>query len=136
MGIKECVLIDIPSIEDIRGTLAVVEGDKNNLFEIKRVYYLYDVPSNASRAGHSHKSLRQIYIAISGSLDISLDDGKDRRTITLNKPNQGLFLAPGVWRDINNFSSNSCLLVLASDHYNESDYIRSYDDFVKEATGN
>lgn len=136
MGINDCVTIDIPTIEDIRGTLAVFEGEKNNLFEIKRVYYLYDIPSGASRAGHSHKALKQLYIAISGSLDVLLDDGIDQCVVTLNKPNQGLLLVPGVWRDINNFSSNSCLLVLASDYYDESDYIRNYDDFLKEATGN
>ncbi|OUR90334.1 hypothetical protein A9Q87_13660 [Flavobacteriales bacterium 34_180_T64] len=124
----EFKLIDIPKIEDRRGNLSVVEGDCVP-FDIKRVYYLYDVPSGAFRGGHAHKKLYQFLIALSGSFDVHLKDGKEQKTITLNKPNIGLLIVPGTWREIDNFSSGAVCLVLASKNFDEDDYIRDYQDF-------
>lgn len=123
-------LIDIPKISDPegRGNLAVVE--KNTLpFEVKRVYYLYDVPSDASRGGHAHKKLKQCLIAVSGSFDVVLHDGKEKKIIHLNKPNKGLIIPNGIWRELENFSSGSVCLALVSDVYKESDYIREFEEF-------
>lgn len=123
-------LIDIPKISDPegRGNLSVVEN--NTLpFEVKRVYYLYDVPSDASRGGHGHRQLKQCLIAVSGSFDVVLHDGKDKKIIHLNKPNKGLIIPNGIWRELENFSSGSVCLALVSDVYNESDYIREFEEF-------
>lgn len=127
--IDDCRLHPIRKVVDRRGTLAFIEGGSEFGFDIKRVYYTYDVPSQSTRAGHAHRALRQIYIALSGSFDVALNDGRHRRTVTLNRPDQGLELVPGIWRDIRNFSTNALLLVLASEHYDEADYIRRYADF-------
>ncbi|MBT8261715.1 MAG: FdtA/QdtA family cupin domain-containing protein [Bacteroidia bacterium] len=124
-------LLEIPKISDPdgRGNLSVIE--KNVLpFIIKRVYYLYDVPSDSSRGGHAHKELKQFIIALSGSFDVVLDNGRTRRTFTLNRPNKGLLIPSGVWRELENFSAGAVCLSLVSEHYNEDDYIRDYDDFV------
>ncbi len=123
-------LITIPKIEEPRGNLSVIEGDVIP-FEIKRVYYLYDVPSGAERGGHAHKNLQQFLIALSGSFDVILNDGIEQKTITLNKPFEGLLINPGIWREINNFSSGSVCLVVASAVFNEGDYIREFDDFLE-----
>ena len=122
-------LIDIPKIENSLGNIAVVENDVIP-FAIKRVYYLYDIPSSASRGGHSHKNLQQVLIAISGSFDVVLNDGIEQQTVTLNKPFEGLLINPGIWRELNNFSSGSVCLVLASDDFLEEDYIRDFDEFL------
>lgn len=122
-------IINIPKIENHLGNIAVVEKDVLP-FEIRRVYYLYDIPSTAHRGGHSHKKLKQVLIAISGSFDVILDDGNERKTITLNKPNKGLLINTNIWRELNNFSSGAVCLVLASDEFDESDYIRDYDEFL------
>lgn len=121
-------LIDIPKITDPRGNLSVVEADVIP-FEMKRVYYLYDVPSGAERGGHSHKELYEFLIALSGSFDVVLNNGTDTKKITLNKPNQGLLIKPGTWRELENFSSGSVCLVVASDVYKEEDYIRDFEEF-------
>lgn len=124
-------LIEIPKIEDKkgRGNLSVIEKDCIP-FSVKRVYYLYDVPSNAYRGGHAHKNLYQFLIALSGSFDVVLDDGNQKAKITLNKPNKGLLIPNGIWRELENFSSGSVCLVLASEEYDESDYIRKYKKFL------
>lgn len=123
-------LTEIPKISDPdgRGNLSVIE--KNVLpFEIKRVYYLYDVPSDSSRGGHAHKQLKQFLIALSGSFDVVLDNGKTRRSITLNRPNKGLLIPSGVWRELENFSAGAVCLSLVSAEYDEEDYIREYENF-------
>jgi dTDP-4-dehydrorhamnose 3,5-epimerase-like enzyme len=124
-------LIDIPKIVDEqgRGNLAVIEKDTYP-FHIKRVYYLYDVPSDAYRGGHAHKEVHELLIALSGSFEVLLDDGKSKKRIMLNKPNKGLLVPTGVWRELDNFSSGAVCLVLASEEYDESDYIRDYDTFI------
>ncbi|MCT4591062.1 MAG: FdtA/QdtA family cupin domain-containing protein [Carboxylicivirga sp.] len=124
-------LITFPKIKDTRGNLSVVEQYKHVPFDIKRVYYTYDIPADSSRGGHAHKNLHQVLIAISGSFDVTLDDGKTQTKVFLNKPNIGLHIKPGIWREINNFSAGSVVFVLASDVYNEDDYIRNYDNFKK-----
>jgi len=121
-------IIDIPKIKDRRGNLSVIEKDCIP-FDIKRVYYLYDVPSDAYRGGHAHKEQLELLIALSGSFNVVLDNGKNKQTITLNKPNKGLLIPTGVWRELEDFSAGSVCLVLASDEFLESDYIRDYNDF-------
>lgn len=122
-------LIDIPKIKDVRGNLSVVEKDIIP-YNIKRVYYLYDVPSDAYRGGHAHKNLYQFLIPLSGSFAVILKDGKNTKTITLNKPDKGLLIVPGIWRELENFSSGSVCLVLASEEYDEADYIYDFQDFT------
>ncbi|WP_264536778.1 sugar 3,4-ketoisomerase [Flavobacterium sp. N1736] len=124
------VLIDFPKIENILGNIAVIENDTIP-FEIKRVYYLYDIPSTSIRGGHSHKKLKQILIAISGSFDVVLKDGQTEKTITLNKPDRGLLIESNIWRELENFSSGAVCLVLASEVFDESDYLRNYSEFLK-----
>lgn len=121
-------IIAIPKIEERRGNLSVIEGDTLP-FEIKRVYYLYDVPSGAERGGHAHKNLQQFLVALSGSFDVVLNDGKEERIITLNKPYEGLLIKSGIWRELQNFSSGSVCLVVASEVYIEEDYIRDFEEF-------
>lgn len=121
-------LIEIPKIKEPRGNLSVIEKDIIP-FEMKRVYYLYDVPSGSERGGHAHKNLKQFLIALSGSFNVILNDGKEEKVITLNKPNEGLLINPGIWRELNNFSSGSVCLVIASAVYDEADYIRDFDEF-------
>jgi dTDP-4-dehydrorhamnose 3,5-epimerase-like enzyme len=122
-------IITVPKIEDHRGNIAVIENEVLP-FAIKRVYYLYDVPSGSERGGHSHKNLQQFLIALSGSFDVILKDGNDTLKVTLNKPNQGLLIRSGIWRELENFSSGSVCLVVASDVYDEDDYIRDFDTFM------
>lgn len=128
--IKDIKVLDIPKIEDPRGTLAVVE--KNTVpFPIKRVYYLYDVPSTAHRGGHAHIDQLECLIALSGSFTVVMDDGKEKWPITLKKPNEGLLIPKGIWRELEDFSSGSVCLVLSSGEFLETDYIRDYDDFLR-----
>lgn len=122
-------IIAFPKIKDPRGNLAVIE--KTTLpFEIKRVFYLFDVPSDASRGGHAHKQQSQVLIAISGSFDVLIKDKKETECITLNKPDKGLLIPPGYWREMENFSAGAVCLVLASDVFDEADYIRDFEDFL------
>ena len=126
--IKNIQIIDIPKIEDTRGNLSVIEKDIIP-FSIKRVYYLYDVPSNAYRGGHAHKEQLELLVALSGSFVVLLDDGNKKSKVMLNKPNKGLLIPIGIWRELENFSSGSVCLVLASDEFKESDYIRDFNSF-------
>lgn len=128
----DCQLIDIPKIitQENHGSLSVIEKDIIP-FQIKRVYYLYDVPSTATRGGHAHKKLSQLIIPLSGSFDIVLNDSIQKKTIVLNKPNIGLLICPGIWRELENFSSGVVCMVLASEAYDENDYIREYSNFTK-----
>ena len=122
-------IINIPKVEDHRGNLAIIEKDVVP-FEIKRVYYLYDVTSSAQRGGHAHKDQSEFLIALSGSFDVVLNDGKSVEKITLNKPDKGLLIKTNVWRELDNFSSGSVCLVLNSDVFLEEDYIRNFDEFI------
>lgn len=128
-NIEDCYIIEIDKIEDSRGNLSVIEKDIIP-FSIKRVYYLYDVPSSSYRGGHAHKKLYQFLIPLSGSFDVHLNDGNSKKIITLNKPNKGLLIVPGIWRELNNFSSGAVCLVIASEVFCEMDYIRDYLKFV------
>ncbi|AXT19385.1 WxcM-like domain-containing protein [Flavobacteriaceae bacterium AU392] len=122
-------LIDIPQVHEERGMLSVI--DKTIIsFDIKRIYYLYDIPSNAYRGGHAHKVQESLLVALSGSFEVILDDGISKERIMLNKPNKGLFIPTGVWREIDNFSSGAVCLVLASNEFDENEYIRDYDEFI------
>lgn len=131
MSLEHCILIELPRVPETRGNLTFVEAGRQVPFDIRRVYYLYDVPGGASRAGHAHKRLQQLIVAMSGSFDVKLDDGRDRKTVHLNRSYVGLYIPSMVWREIDNFSSNSVCMALASDYYDESDYYRSYADFMK-----
>ena len=124
--------IILPKISDPRGDLTFIEGGEHIPFKIARVYYLYNVPTDAERGGHAHYELQQYIIAASGSFDVILNDGVNKRTISLNRPNLALHIVPGLWRELDNFSSGSICMVLASHKYDESDYIRDYDLFLKE----
>lgn len=131
MTLHNCRLVDLPKISDPRGNLTFVEGGIHVPFDIRRVYYLYDVPGGAERGGHAHKELHQLIIAMSGSFDILLDDGSERRRYHLNRSYAGLYICPMIWRELDNFSSGSVCMVLASNRYDESDYYRSYEDFAE-----
>lgn len=123
-------ILNIPKIENSLGNIAVIEKDVIP-FEIKRVYYLYDIPSSAIRGGHAHRKLQQVLIAISGSFDVVLNDGETQKKVTLNKPDKGLLIENNTWRELENFSSGAVCLVLASNEYDELDYIRDYEEFLK-----
>lgn len=127
--IQNCKILSVPKIEDPRGNLSVIENDVIP-FVIKRVYYLYDVPSGAERGGHSHKEQYEFLVALSGSFDVILNDGNQQKTVTLNKPFEGLLITNGIWRELKNFSSGAVCLVIASDVFLEDDYIREFDDFL------
>lgn len=129
-SIYNCNVIELPKIHNRAGNITPLHGGIEIPFGIKRVYYLYDVPGGETRGGHAHRMLHQLIVAASGSFDVTIDDGTTKKTITLNRPNFGLYIIPGIWRDLHNFSSGAVLLVLASDNYDEKDYIREYDDFL------
>ena len=121
--------LHLPKITDRRGNLTVIEGEVHLPFKIERVYFIYDVPSGSVRAGHAHKQLRQLFVALSGSFTLHLEDGQRRETFMLKRPDRGVLVEPGVWREIDDFSGGAVCLVLASMRYDESDYIRSFEDF-------
>ncbi len=131
MPLSNCHVIDLPKIHDTRGNLTFIEGGRHVPFEIQRVYYLYDVPGGAERGGHAHKALNQLIIAMSGSFDVVLDDGREKKRFHLNRSYQGLYVCPMIWRELDNFSSGSVCMVLASNHFHEDDYYRDYDDFLR-----
>lgn len=133
--VYDCSIIEFDKHKNENGNLTVIENGGNIPFDVKRTYYLYDVPGGASRGGHAHYELKQLIIAASGSFDVRLDDGNVKRTITLNRPYQGLLIVPGLWRELDNFSSGSVCLVLASECYDETDYIRNYEEFLKYKKG-
>ncbi|MBS1774555.1 MAG: WxcM-like domain-containing protein [Bacteroidetes bacterium] len=126
----DCNILYLPVIQNKAGNITPVQNNIEVPFDIKRVYYLYDVPGGGERGGHAHKNLQQIVIAASGSFDITLDDGTNKKTVSLNRPYMGLQIRPGIWRDISNFSSGAICLVLASELYTETDYIRDYNSFL------
>ena len=135
MSIDLCRVFDLPKIHDPRGNLTFIEGGVHVPFDIQRVYYLYDVPGGSERGGHAHKSLHQFIIAMSGSFDVVLDDGKDKKRVHLNRSYQGLYICPMIWRELDNFSSASVCMVLASTRYDESDYHRDYGEFMRHRWG-
>ena len=128
--VNDCKIVDIRRFSDTRGYLSVVENGLDIPFDIKRIYYLYMVPEVA-RGAHAHKELQQLLIATSGSVDITLDDGVDKKTFHLDKPWKGLLVVPGLWRDLDNFSGGTVLMCLANEKYDAADYIRDYDEFLK-----
>lgn len=130
MSVHDCKVVDLPKITDPRGNLTFLEGRKHIPFEMKRLFHLYDVPGGERRAGHALRSCEQFLIAMSGSFDVLLDDGKETRRVQLNRSYQGLYIPPLIWRELENFSSGSVCAVLASESYNEDGYYRSYDAFV------
>jgi hypothetical protein len=130
-SLEQCRIIELPKIADPRGNLTFVEGNSQIPFDIKRVYYLYDVPGGGERGGHAHKELSQLIIAMSGSFDVILDDGENKKRVHLNRSYQGLYVCPMIWRELDNFSSGSVCLVLASNLYSEDDYFRVKHDFMK-----
>jgi hypothetical protein len=127
--LDECRLLDFPKIYDKRGSLTFIEGEVHVPFDIKRVYYLYDVPGGESRAGHAHLELQQVLIAMTGSFDVTLDDGMRKRKFALNRSYFGIYVPSLIWREIDNFSSGAVCMALASAPYRESDYIRRYEDY-------
>lgn len=131
MDLKQCSIINLPKIVDPRGTLTFLEGGRHIPFEVKRVFYLYDVPGGAERAGHALKRCHQFLIAMSGSFDVSVFNGKEKQKFSLNRSYYGLHLPPMFWREMDNFSSGSVCLVLASECYSEDDYYREYKDYLR-----
>jgi hypothetical protein len=129
--VNDCKIIDLRKIHDVRGNLTPIEGGVDVPFDIKRIYYLYDVPGGESRGAHAHKQLHQLIVAASGSFTVTLDDGKAKKVFALNRSYYGLLVVPGIWRDLNDFSSGAVLLCLASEHYQADDYIRDYEEFLK-----
>ncbi len=132
MNIDNCKIVELPKIADPRGNLTFIEGDGHIPFDIQRVYYLYDVPGGAERGGHAHKGLHQLIIAMSGSFDVVLDDGKNKKRVHLARSYYGLYVCPMIWRELDNFSSGSVCMVLASNKYDEADYYRNYNDFMRD----
>lgn len=130
-SVFECNILEFNTVHNRSGNITFVENSQNIPFDIKRVYYLYDVPAGAERGGHAHKELSQLIIAASGSFDIIVDDGNNKKIFELNRPYYGLLIVPGVWREIVNFSAGAICLVLASHKYDEGDYIRDYNEFRK-----
>jgi len=131
MGLEKCKIIELPRITDVRGNLTFIEGNEHVPFEIKRVYYLYDVPGGEKRGGHAHNFLQQFIIAASGSFDVILDDGVNSERYHLNRSYYGLYVPKMIWRELDNFSSGSVCVVLASEHFEEDEYIRDYNEFKK-----
>lgn len=136
MDVNNCNILELPKISDPRGNLTFIEANRHVPFDIKRVYYLYDVPGGAERGGHAHKALHQLIIAVSGSFDVVLDDGKQKKRVHLARSHYGLYVCPMIWRELDNFSSGAVCMVLASNVYEESDYYRDYREFMTDRWGN
>lgn len=135
LSLSHCRIINLPKIEDARGNLTFVEGGNHIPFDIKRVYYLYDVPGGSDRGAHAHRNLHQFMVAMSGSFDLTLSDGHEEKTFHLNRSYFGIYICPMMWRYLDNFSSGAVCMVMASAPYDESDYIRDHDQFIKEVCG-
>ena len=135
MGLNDCMIVDLPKIADPRGNLTFIETNNHIPFDFKRVFYLYDVPGGAMRAGHALKTCHQFIIAATGSFDVLLDDGVERKRYQLNRSYYGLYVCPMVWRELDNFSSGAVCLVLASEMYSEADYYREYNDLLAALRG-
>ncbi len=133
--IHKCNVVELKKIHNPAGNITIVQNGSHQPFDVKRVYYLYDVPGGSERGGHAHKELYQLIIAASGSFDVILDDGRNKKIIQLNRPYFGLLVVPGIWREIVNFSSGAICLVLASNKYDAEDYIRKYEDYVNYKNG-
>jgi len=129
-NIFSCSVLTLPKVHNRAGNITALNNSIDIPFDVHRVFYLYDIPGGESRGGHAHKELHQLIIAVSGSFDITVDDGKNRKTISLNRPYYGLHVMPGIWNELSNFSSGAICLVLASNIYDENDYIRNYPDFI------
>lgn len=129
-SIYNCVILPLNKIHNRAGNITIVEGNKNVPFDIKRVYYLYDIPSGEDRGGHAHKELYQLIVSASGSFNVLLDDGLNKKVVTLNRPDYGLLVVPGIWRELMEFSSGAICLVLASHKYDENDYLRDYQEYI------
>jgi len=130
-SVYDCVILPLSKIHNRAGNITVVEGNRNVPFDVKRVYYLYDIPGGEDRGGHAHKELRQLIVATSGSFNVLLDDGYNKKIVTLNRPDFGLLVVPEIWRELMDFSSGAICLVLASHGYDEADYIREYEEFKR-----
>ena len=130
--IDDCKIIDLPMIKNPKGNLTFIEAGRHIPFDIRRVYYLYDIPGGEDRGGHAHKALHQLIIAMSGSFDIRLDDGRAKKTVHMNRSYYGLYVCPMIWREIDNFSSGAVCMALASELYDEADYYRDYDQFIRD----
>lgn len=130
-SVYDCEIRPLNKIHNRAGNITIVEGEKNVPFNIKRIYFLYDIPGGADRGGHAHKELKQLIVAASGSFDLLLDDGVNKKIVTLNRPDYGLMVVPGIWRELMEFSSGAVCLVLASHGFEEEDYIREYETFKK-----
>jgi hypothetical protein len=130
-SIDLCTMVELPKIHEPRGNLTFIEGGRHVPFDIQRVYYTYDVPGGSERGGHAHKGLHQLIIAMSGSFDVVLDDGKEKKRVHLNRSYNGLYVCPMIWRELDNFSSGSVCMVLASNRYDEADYYRNYAEFMR-----
>ena len=128
-SVYDCVILPLSKIHNRAGNITIVEGQKNIPFDVRRIYYLYDIPGGEDRGGHAHKELYQLIVAASGSFNVLLDDGQNKKIVTLNRPDYGLMVVPGIWRELLEFSSGAICLVLASLKYDNNDYIRDYDQF-------
>jgi hypothetical protein len=129
-NVYDCVILPLSKIHNRAGNITIVEGQANIPFDVKRIYYLYDIPGGEDRGGHAHKELHQLIVAASGSFNVLLDDGRNKKIVTLNRPDYGLMVVPSIWRELFEFSSGAICLVLASHKYDKDDYIRNYKQFV------
>lgn len=130
-SVYDCQVLELSKIHNPAGNITIVEGNENVPFNLRRIYYLYDIPGGESRGGHAHKELYQLIVAASGSFEVMLDDGKNKKIVRLNRPNYGLMVVPGIWRELFEFSSGAICMVLASHKYDEADYLREYSSFLE-----